>query len=182
MSAPRSAHGQAIVALVLVTLGVLAVDQISKAWAVAVMQPRIEGGGEPIPLLGDLLFLTFYSNPGASFGFASGFTWVLTAVALAVVIVVIRVSARLASLPWAIAFGALLGGALGNLGDRLFRPPSFGMGHVIDFLGFGSWFVNNIADIAITVAAVLMIVLAFRGVDVDGTSKADADADSDATL
>jgi signal peptidase II len=173
-----SAHRRAIVALVLVTSFVLVVDQISKAWAVAVMAPRMASGGGRVPLLGDFLTLTYYENPGASFGFASGFTWILTGIAVIVVLVIIRVSARLSSLPWAIAFGALLGGALGNLMDRLFRPPSFGMGHVIDFLAFGSWFVNNIADIAISVAAVMMLVLAFRGVDVEGERRRDADDES----
>lgn len=169
-------HRRAIAALVVVTLGVVAADQVSKAWAVAVLEPRIARGEAPVQLIGDVLSLTFYENPGASFGFGSGFTWILTAIAAVVVVVVVRVAARLNSLPWAIAFGALLGGAIGNLIDRLFRQPSFGMGHVIDFLAFGSWFVNNIADIAITVAAVLMVLLALMGVDVDGT-KRDADAE-----
>lgn len=164
-------------ALIAVTVGVVVVDQLTKSWAVAVMQPRIAAGDGPIPIIGNALFLTFYENPGASFGIGTGFTWIFTAVAAGVVVVVVRISRRLASLPWAIALGALLGGALGNLIDRLFRPPSFGMGHVIDFIGFGSWFVNNIADIAISAAAVLMVLLVFRGIDVDGTRHVSADDD-----
>lgn len=167
----RAHHRRVIGALIAVTLAVVIVDQATKAWAVAVLAPRVARGEEPIPLIGDLLSLTYYANPGASFGIGSGFTWILTAIAVGVVVVIVRVSARLNSLPWAIAFGALLGGAIGNLIDRLFRPPSFGMGHVVDFLAFGDWFVNNLADIAITLAAVLMIGLSLAGIDVDGSRR-----------
>lgn len=169
----NAAHRRALIALVLVTVAVVLVDQLTKAWAVAVLEPRLLAGEGPVPLLGSALFLTFYENPGASFGLATGFTWILTAVAIAVVLGVVRIARRLCSLPWAIALGALLGGALGNLGDRLFRQPGFAIGHVVDFIGFGSWFVNNIADIAITLGAVAMVVLALAGVDVDGTRRAD---------
>ena len=123
--------------------------------------------------------MTFHANPGASFGIGSGNTWIFTAIAAVVVIAIIRVSARLASLPWAIAFGALLGGALGNLIDRLLREPGFGVGHVIDFIAFGDWFVNNIADIAITGGAVLMVVLSLLGVDVEGVHATPDEADTD---
>ena len=171
MSVANPAHRRALVALVVVTLAVVLVDQATKAWAVAVLEPRLAAGDGPIPIIGSALFLTFYENPGASFGLATGFTWILTAVAIAVVVGVVRISRRLSSLPWAIALGALLGGALGNLGDRLLRAPGFAIGHVVDFIGFGSWFVNNIADIAITLGAVAMVVLALMGIDVDGSRR-----------
>ena len=165
--APRR-RTRALLVLVAVTVGVIVVDQLSKAWAVAVLQPRIAAGEPPTPILGGLLTLTFYENPGASFGIGSGFTWIFTGIAVAVAIAIVRVSRRLASIPWAIALGALLGGALGNLMDRLFRSQTFGMGHVVDFIGFGDWFVNNVADIAISLAAVLMVFLALLGVEVTG--------------
>lgn len=179
--ADEARHRRAIVALVVVAVGVVAIDQASKAWAVAVLEPRMAAGEGPIPVVGDLLSLTYYENPGASFGIGSGFTWVFTAIAVAVAIVIVRISRRLASLPWAIALGALLGGAVGNLIDRLLREPSFGMGHVVDFLAFGDWFVNNLADIAITAAAVAMAALALAGIDVDGTRAGrESDAQVDA--
>lgn len=168
-----SRHRQAIAALIAVAVGVVLVDQATKAWAVAVMEPRIASGEGPVPVLGDLLAFTYYENPGASFGIGSGFTWIFTAVAAVVVVVIVRVARRLASLPWAIALGALLGGSVGNLIDRLAREPSFGMGHVVDFLAFGDWFVNNLADVAITGAVVLMVILMVRGIDVDGTRESD---------
>ena len=52
----------------------------------------------------------------------------------------------------------LAGGAIGNLIDRLFQPPSFGQGHVIDFIGYGDWFVGNVADIWIVVAAAALVL------------------------
>src|SRR5918998_438862 len=54
---------------------------------------------------------------------------------------------------WAVALGMLLGGAVGNLADRLAREPGFGRGHVVDFLDYAGFFVGNVADIAIRPAA-----------------------------
>jgi signal peptidase II len=85
-----------------------------------------------------------------------------------VLVVVIRVSRRLGSSGWAWALGLLLGGALGNLTDRVVRDPGFGRGHVVDFLNYNGWFIGNVADIAIVGAAVGIGVLALRGVGVDG--------------
>lgn len=127
------------------------------------------GDGRVVPVLGDVLSLRLVSNPGAAFSLASGMTWVFTIIAVVVAVVVVRVSRRLGSRGWAVALGLLLGGAVGNLLDRLFRPPGFGRGHVIDFIDYGGLFVGNVADIAIVVAAGLVMVLAIRGIAVDGT-------------
>jgi signal peptidase II len=81
---------------------------------------------------------------------------------------VIRSARRLGSGVWALALGLLLGGALGNLTDRLLREPGFGRGHVVDFIAYGSLFIGNVADIAIVVAAVLVALLAVRGTTLDG--------------
>jgi signal peptidase II len=96
-------------------------------------------------------------------------TWVLTLIACAVVIVVVRASRRLGSTGWAIALGLLLGGALGNLVDRLVREPGIARGHVIDFIAYANVFVGNVADIAIVTAAGLVVLQALRGVRLDGT-------------
>jgi signal peptidase II len=63
-------------------------------------------------------------------------------------------------------FGIGLGGALGNLIDRLFRAPGFGRGHVVDFINYGNQFVGNVADIAIVGAAIAVALLAAFGVKV----------------
>jgi signal peptidase II len=113
--------------------------------------------------------LRLVRNPGAAFGLAEGYTVVLSIIALGVAAVVIRLSRRLASTPWAVAFGLLLGGALGNLSDRVFREPGFLRGHVVDFLALPHWPVFNIADSSICVAAALIILMALRGRRWDGT-------------
>lgn len=143
---------------------VLVVDQATKAWAVTSL---VEGRRTPV--LGDLLGLTLLFNPGAALSFATGMTWVFTLAAVAVTVVIVRVSNRLGSRGWTMALGLLLGGALGNLVDRLVREPGFGRGHVIDFIAYGNLFVGNVADIAIVVAAGLIILLSLRGIGLDGS-------------
>lgn len=152
---------------VAITAGVLAVDQLTKVWAVAALEP-----GRRTPLLGEYLGLQLVRNDGAALSIASGMTWVLTLVATAVVVVIVRVSRRLGSRAWALALGLLLGGALGNLVDRMVREPGPLHGHVIDFLAYWRLFIGNVADIAIVVAAVLIVWLTARGVHLDGTRDA----------
>ncbi len=145
--------------LLAVAAGVLALDVVTKLLAVAQLTDR-----EPISLLGGLLTLRLVRNPGAAFGMAQGLTIVFTCVALGVVVVILRVARRLQSGWWAVALGLVLGGALGNLLDRLLRSPGPGRGHVVDFLELPRWPVFNLADSAIVVAAVLMVGLTARGV------------------
>ncbi len=165
----RSRHPRVAI-LVLVAVVVLALDQLTKVWALSSL---VEG--ERTPLLGDAFGLELIFNPGAALSFASGMTWIFTVAALGVTVVIVRVARRLGSTGWAVGLGLLLGGALGNLIDRLFRPPSFGSGHVVDFLAYGRLFIGNVADIAIVVAAVLIVLLSMRGITVEGT-RAGADA------
>ncbi|MEV7973117.1 signal peptidase II [Cellulomonas sp. NPDC089187] len=159
--------------LIALAVGVLIVDQATKAWALSGL---VEGVRHPV--LGDALGIQLLFNPGAALGLATGTTWLLTLIALVVIVVIVRVSRRLGSTAWAVALGLLLGGALGNLIDRLVREPGFGRGHVIDFIAYADWFVGNVADIAIVVAAGLLMVLSFRGIRLDGTREgAEAVAD-----
>lgn len=154
--------------LVLLALGVVAVDQATKQWALATLTE-----GERISLVGEMLGLTLVFNPGAALSIATGQTWILTLAAVAVTVVVLRMSNRLGSRTWTLALGLLLGGAVGNLIDRLFRAPGPARGEVVDFIAYGDWFVGNVADIAIVVAAGLMILLGIRGVALDGTRHED---------
>jgi len=171
-----------LVTLVAITVSVLVVDQLTKVWALS----ALEGEGRR-EVLGSLLGFELVRNPGAALSIATGMTWVLTLVAIAVVVVVVRAARRIGSMLWAVALGLLLGGALGNLGDRLFREPGIARGHVVDFIAYGNWFVGNVADIAIVVAAVLVVLLAMLGIRIDGTRERDdeqgerpaVDADAD---
>ena len=161
-SAPAGRRG--LVAALLITGGVvLALDQLAKAWAV-----RALGNGRSIEVVGELVQLRLFRNPGAAFSFATGSTWIFTVVATVASVVIVRASRRLGSPLWALALGLLLGGALGNLVDRLFREPGFARGHVVDFIDLPRLFVFNLADAAITLAAALIALLSWRGVRVEG--------------
>lgn len=156
---------------------VLALDVGSKFLAV-----RGLSGRAPIELLGGVLTLRLIRNPGAAFGMAQGLTIVLTVIAAAVIVVILRLARRLHSARWAVALGLVLGGAMGNLLDRLFRDPAPGRGHVVDFLELPRWPVFNLADSAIVLAAVLMVLLSARGVPWDGPdAKAPADPTDEPT-
>lgn len=127
--------------------------------------------GEIVPVLGSVLQWQFVRNPGAAFSLASGMTWIFTILAAGVITFIIWFARRIRSIPWALVFGLLLGGVLGNLTDRLFREPSFGLGHVIDFIST-PWMlpaIYNIADIAIVSSMVLFMILTIRGVGLDGS-------------
>ena len=168
---PAPASRPRLIPLVVVlTLVVLGVDQLAKWRALATLVP-----GQRVSLVGSLLGLELVFNPGAALSIATGMTWVLTLIAAIVVVVVARASRRLGSRLWAVAFGLLLGGALGNLVDRFFRPPGPARGHVVDFIAYGNWFVGNVADIAIVVAAGLVVLQTLRGVRLDGTRERQAD-------
>lgn len=147
-----------------VALVAYAADQVTKALAVAHLEPDV-----PVEVLGPVLRLQLLRNPGAAFSLATGATWVFTVVAVVVAVAVVRYARRLGSTAWAVALALLLAGAVGNLTDRLVRAPGFARGHVVDFLALPRWPVFNLADASICVAAALIVVLALRGVDVDGT-------------
>jgi len=122
-----------------------------------------------VPVIGELLQLHYVRNAGAAFSLATGFTWVLSIIAVGVIVFVIWFAPRIRSLGWAVMFGLVLGGAFGNVTDRLFRPPSFGQGHVVDFIqiwGFPAIF--NVADIAVVTAMGLFLLLSLRNIGLDG--------------
>ncbi|MEU6345368.1 MULTISPECIES: signal peptidase II [unclassified Streptomyces] len=153
---------------VAVLLGVAALaytlDLLSKIWVVT----RLEGR-EPIDVFGHYLRLEAVRNAGAAFGFGQGMTIVFTVIAVTVIVVIARIARKLHSVPWAIALGLLLGGAFGNLTDRVFRAPGFFQGHVVDFVAPAHFAVFNLADSAIVCGGILIVLLSFRGLDPDGT-------------
>lgn len=160
---------RALVLLGGIALGILAIDQLAKILIIANLEE-----GESVEVIGQLLQFHFVRNSGAAFSLASGFTWILSIVAVGVIVAIVVLAKRIKSSAWAWMLGLLLGGALGNVTDRLFREPSFGQGHVIDFIrvwGFPAIF--NIADIAICTAMGLFLLLTLRGVHLDGTRASD---------
>ncbi|MGW9167099.1 signal peptidase II [Agromyces sp. NPDC055658] len=169
MAAERAAKVGTTTALLVLAGAALAaygVDQLSKFLVVSNLTE-----GEVVPVLGSVLQWQFVRNPGAAFSLASGMTWIFTILAATVITFIIWFSRRIRSVAWALVFGLLLGGVLGNLTDRLFREPSFGLGHVIDFIST-PWLlpaIYNVADMAIVSSMVLFMILTIRGVGLDGT-------------
>lgn len=151
---------------------VLAADQLTKWWA----ESALTVGSDPLPLLGELLQLRLIYNSGAALSIGTGMTWLLTIIVVVVVVVILRMIRRIGSRGWAVALGLLLGGAVGNLVDRLAREPGFARGYVVDFIDYAGFFVGNVADIAIVAAAVLIGVLSVVGIGVDGRRQADGEA------
>ncbi|MBU4337386.1 MAG: signal peptidase II [Actinobacteria bacterium] len=168
------AAGRRGLTIVLVVAGAVAVaDQLSKAWALAALEPGVRRA-----LIGSVLGLQLISNPGAALSIATGMTWVLTVVAVVVVVVVVRTARRLGSTAWALTLGLLLGGAVGNLIDRMVREPGPLRGEVVDFIAYGQLFIGNVADIAIVAAAGLAMILVARGVRLDGGREAATGTDA----
>ncbi len=136
----------------------LATDLASKWWALDVLSD-----GQRLPIIGRWLSLRLVFNPGAAFSLGDNFTLVLTGraaiISLVIIIAIWRARSRLNSA----ILGLLLGGALGNLYDRLTQPPGVGRGHVVDFIDYNGWFVGNVADIWIVLAAAGLVLIASRG-------------------
>jgi len=147
-----------------VALTVLALDVVTKLIAVHTLSRHA-----PIRLLNGFLTLLLLRNSGAAFSIGTSMTIVFTAIAVAVIFYILRAARRLRSLPWAITLGLLLGGATGNLADRIFRSPGLFRGDVVDWIELPHWPVFNLADSAIVCGGVLAVLLALRGVHLDGS-------------
>ena len=152
-------HRSARTILGVVAVVAFAADQLTKLWALHALTP-----GDPVPVVGSWVTLTLIRNPGAAFSLGDGATWVLTTIQIAVAVAIVVVARRVAHPWWAVTLGALLGGALGNIYDRLLREPGLFHGHVVDFIDYGGLFIGNVADIAIVGAVAVMVALSARGI------------------
>lgn len=133
-------------------LAVVAVDQLTKSLAVS----RLADG--PVDVLPTVqLDLTF--NSGLSFGQGQGLTAYITALGIVLVAGLLWWTRRLTSTPMAVGIGLLLGGACGNLADRLFRGHD---GAVVDFIDVSWWWVFNLADVAVTLGALIVVLATLR--------------------
>ncbi|NUS36147.1 MAG: signal peptidase II [Pseudarthrobacter sp.] len=135
-------------------------DQLTKLWVTSTM---VEG--ERIPVL----HWYFIRNSGAAFSIGENITWVFSLIMAGVAVAILFQVRRLGSAWWSLALGLLLGGALGNLTDRLFREPSFGMGHVVDFIQLPNFAIFNVADSAVVSAVGIICILTIRGIALDGS-------------
>jgi signal peptidase II len=135
--------------LLAVAAAVIFTDQVVKA----VVTARLEYAA-PVDLLGGLVRLDYTRNSGAAFGFYQGGGALLAVVAIGVSAVIVFAYRRLARSPWVVraALGLILGGAVGNLIDRV------RLGYVVDFIDLRWWPVFNVADSAIVIGVALLVV------------------------
>ena len=143
---------------------VIAADVITKAIVVSRL-----AGKPPVRVIGTFLELVLTRNSGAAFSIGTSMTIVFTAIAAGVVLYILRAARNLRSLGWAVALGLLLGGATGNLLDRIFRAPGLFVGHVVDWIELPHWPVFNLADSSVVCGGILVALLALRGIGFDGT-------------
>ncbi|MBU1866676.1 MAG: signal peptidase II [Actinobacteria bacterium] len=144
-----------IVALI-VAGAVVVLDQATKWMAVRALADG------PIPLIDGLLQFKLVENSGSAFSLFQGGGAVIALIAIAAVAMIVVIVHQLPSRLEALAIGLVLGGAVGNLLDRIFRGDGFLTGKVIDFIDFEFFWTFNVADSAITIGAILAVLLAFR--------------------
>lgn len=161
------------VVMLLCTLTAYVIDQLTKWWVVSTMSE-----GQVTPVLPPLLNWRFIRNPGAAFSIGTDYTWVFTIIMVVVASAIVLQVRNVASWGWSVALGLVLGGALGNLTDRLFREPSFGQGHVVDFIALPNFAIFNIADSAVVSGVALICILTLRGIGMDGRRSEDERSDA----
>ncbi len=159
----RNRTGMAAIVMLALAAAALVADQLTKLWVVRTMTE-----GQITDVLPPLLRWHFIRNPGAAFSIGTDFTWVFTIIMVLVSGFLVYLMFKVRSLAWATALGLVLGGALGNLTDRLFRAPSFGQGHVVDFIAFPNFAIFNIADSCVVCGVILVCLLTLRGIGIDG--------------
>jgi signal peptidase II len=139
-----------------VAAAVVVVDQLTKAWAVAALADG------PVHLFWTL-DLRLTHNTGVAFSNGQGLGWLFGIVAVLVVVVLLRHSRRLPGVGAAVALGAVMGGALGNLVDRMVRGDAWLRGGVVDFIDLNWWPIFNVADAAITLGVIGLLVTLSAG-------------------
>jgi signal peptidase II len=148
----------------IVALIAIAIDQFTKNLAIATLEL-----GTSYPVLGELLSWRLLYNDSAAFGLGFGYTWILAVISAAAALATIWFSKNLTSISWSLMIGVFLGGVVGNLIDRLTREPSFGNGHVVDFIQIPFNFpIFNLADTFIVSMAILSVVRVMRGENLGG--------------
>jgi signal peptidase II len=129
---------------------VVLVDQLTKQWALNALDDG------PIDVVWTLRFNLAF-NKGMAFSQGTGFGPIIGIVALVVIVILLVSVGRSSSRLYPLAVGLIVGGAIGNLIDRLFRDPGWLRGAVVDFIDVQWWPIFNVADIAVTVGGVLLL-------------------------
>lgn len=144
----------------------IAADQLTKFWALESLETGVRQ-----PVLGDLLGWRLAFNDAAAFSLGLGATWILTIFSLAASSALLILSPRVRSTIWVVIVGLIMGGAIGNLIDRLFREPMFFNGRVVDFIQIPFGFpIFNLADSFLVVGVSLAIVRTLMGDPLGGVA------------
>lgn len=155
----------ALIVGVMVAVGI--VDQVVKQIMVSTLNP-----GEAVPVFGDWFRWLLVFNSGAAFSMGQNLTWLITAIQMAFVVGTLIAAPRISHRWEAVGLALIAGGALGNLIDRLFRPPGFWFGHVVDYISVGDFAVFNLADVAINIGVAVFVIALFFNID-DGNAARD---------
>ncbi len=158
---PLRRRGRVAAAIV---LAVVAVDQLTKAWAVSALP------GSPVSIVGSTIELRLARNTGSAFSLFQNVTPLLALLAVGVAVILVRAVHRAYERTVLVALALVLGGALGNVADRLFRSPGWLRGAVVDFVRLDGWPTFNVADSAITIGAVVLVWWGLFGARADATS------------
>lgn len=148
-------------------------DQLTKYWVQHSMEL-----GQKIPVVGDFMRWYYILNPGAAFSMGENHTWIFTLIMAIALVVTLYNLLKARAAVWVLTLALLAGGIAGNLTDRLFRAPGFGIGHVVDFISVGNFAIFNIADSCICVSMAFLVLWVFRGIKIDGTRAEENPADS----
>jgi signal peptidase II len=150
----------------IVALVLIAVDQFTKNLAIASLDLGVN-----YPVLGEILTWRLVYNDSAAFSLGFGYTWILAVISSIAALATIWFARKITSTSWQIMTGIFLAGVVGNLIDRLIREPSFGNGHVVDFIRIPFNFpVFNLADIFIVSMAILTVIRIYRGENLGGVA------------
>jgi signal peptidase II len=166
---PRGSRARAVTVLVAVSILAVVADIVTKQLVITHLRE-----GQPARIIPGVLYFDLIRNGGAAFSMGTRVTWVFPAIAIVVVAAIAYLSTRLRSIGWAISLGLVVGGALGNLIDRLFRAPGPFRGEVVDFISLFSnsgrgFAIFNFADSCLTIGVILAVVLELTGRHRDGT-------------
>ncbi|ABY24211.1 lipoprotein signal peptidase [Renibacterium salmoninarum ATCC 33209] len=148
-------------------------DQLTKLWVTSTMELY-----QKTPVFPPVLQWYYITNSGAAFSIGENFTWVFSLIMAAVAVAIVVRIWKVGSAWWGVALGMVLGGALGNLTDRLFRPPSFGQGHVVDFISLPNFAIFNMADMAVVGGVILICLLTLLGVPFGGGPRRSKDSET----
>lgn len=149
----RTTVKQVVALMATIVVVIASLDQLVKQLMLNWLEP-----GVPVPVIGDWFRFYLLFNPGAAFSMGGNNTWIFTCIQLAFVVGIAIYAPRIKHLWVAAGLALVAGGALGNVFDRLFRDPSFFLGHVVDYISVGNFAVFNIADASITCGVVVFLI------------------------